>query len=126
MGPVSVTDLAVLDLTDAKVLRTLGVRTGQLIDDEVGLTQQIAEAAHAAGFEGILAPSVALPGRETLVVFPTGLSKLEARRDRIASPPPRLASLLHLVRPSPEVPVSVRSALSWLYAHGAEAIRRRR
>jgi RES domain-containing protein len=126
VGPVHVEDLEVLDLTDPAVLRTLGIRTDQLTDDATGLTQQIASAAHAAGFEGILAPSVALPGRRTLVVFPVGLTKLVAGRDRVTSPPPRLADLLHLVRPAPDVPASVRSFVSWLYAHGSEAIRLRR
>ena len=126
VGPVSVEDLVVLDLTDTAVLRKLGISADQLTDDAVALTQQIAAEAHAVGFEGVLAPSVALPGRRTLVVFPAGLAKLAAGRDRVTSPPPRLADLLHLVRPAPDVPTSVRALLSWLYAHGSEAIRRRR
>jgi hypothetical protein len=50
-----------------------------------------------------------------LVVFGTGLVKLHPGVSRIASPPPRLADLLRLIRPHADVPAGVRALLVSLY-----------
>jgi RES domain-containing protein len=63
VGSVDVTDLVVLDLTDSTVCVALGVTEDDLVADDYTLCQDIAAAAHAAGFDGILAPAAALPGR---------------------------------------------------------------
>ncbi|MGA3145876.1 MAG: RES family NAD+ phosphorylase [Acidimicrobiales bacterium] len=115
VGPADVHDLNALDLTDPNVHQILGVKADQLISYDLTLCHQIADAAHKAGFEGILAPAVALPGRTPLVVFGTGLVKLHPGVSRIASPPPRLADLLRLIRPHADVPAGVRALLVSLY-----------
>lgn len=69
VGRVSV-ELEVLDLTDERVRAHLGLDEGDLIADDYATTQAIAAEARDAGFDGLLAPSAALPGRDTLVVFP--------------------------------------------------------
>ena len=66
IGYVDVDRLAVLDLTDATVLSAIGATEADLLGDDYSLTQRIARAATEAGFEGILAPSAALPGRGPL------------------------------------------------------------
>ena len=57
----------VLDLTDAAVRRRLGVRAGDLVADDWTRTQAVGQAAHGAGFEGILAPGA--DGGTTLAIF---------------------------------------------------------
>ena len=46
-----------LDLTDEAVLRTLGLRTEDLIREDYQLTNEIGEAAHEQGFQAIIARS---------------------------------------------------------------------
>ena len=57
----------VLDLTSASVRRRLGMRAGDLVADDWTRTQAIGQAAHDAGFEGILAPGA--EGGTTLAIF---------------------------------------------------------
>ena len=59
---VDVSDLVVLDLTDPTVCVALGVTEADLVADDYATIGQVAAAAHAAGFDGILAPAAALPG----------------------------------------------------------------
>jgi RES domain-containing protein len=63
----------VLDLTDPRVRSALDVTEANLVGSDSTATQRIAKAAVSAGLEGILAPSAALPGRTTLVVFSRGM-----------------------------------------------------
>lgn len=116
--------LDVLDLTDARVRAHLRIDENDLSGDDYILTQLIASAAERAGFEGVLAPSAVLPGRRTLVVFQTAVRSLAAERSEIRQPPPRLADLIRLVRPHPNVPLSVRERLTAIAATGSGAIRR--
>jgi RES domain-containing protein len=125
VGRVSV-DLKVLDLTDAQVRHHLGISESDLLSDDYTGTQALAAAARDAGFDGILAPAAALPGRQTLVVFVHAFPKVHAERSEIRQPPPRLADLLPLIRPHERVPEAVRRAYRTLATAGAEAIRRRR
>jgi RES domain-containing protein len=126
VGAVDVDGLQVLDLTDPAVTRQLGIDLDDLVGDDYRRTQALADAARAAGFEGLLAPSAALPGRRTLVVFKVGIPRLAFRPSRVRRPPPRLADLLLLIRPHPDVPDAIRRALHALALAGAEAIRRLR
>lgn len=65
----------VLDLTDPATLAALGLRAEDLVTDTWEPTQRLGAAARAAGFEGLLVPSAAGPGRN-LVIFP---DRLDAR-----------------------------------------------
>jgi len=118
--------LEVLDLTSAQVRDHLGITEDDLVGDDYGISQDIAIAAEHAGFEGILAPSAALPGRQTLVVFHRALGSVDPEHSAIRQPPPRVADLLHMIRPHPDVPLSVRHLFAALAAAGSEAIRRLR
>lgn len=126
IGAVAVTDLEVLDLTSAAVQSALVVTEHELIGDDYAATQAVAAAAHQAGFEGLLAPSAALPGRQTLVVFANGMPRVAPEPSHVRQPPPRLTDLLAVIRPRPDVPTAVRRALHAVYLAGSDAIRRRR
>lgn len=119
-------DLDVLDLTDERVRADLHISADDLIGDDYAISQEIAGAAEGAGFEGVLAPSAALPGRRTLVVFPAAFQSLDAERSVVRQPPPRLVDLIGLIRAHPDVPMPVRHRLIALAATGSEAVRRRR
>lgn len=119
-------NLNILDLTDSVVRSNLGVTQDDLVGDDYRLTQEIAAAARAAGFDGILAPSAALPSRTTLVVFSDALSKIIPERSEIRQPPPRLADLLPLIRPHERVPDVVTRLFRTLARAGAEVVRARR
>jgi RES domain-containing protein len=93
VGHVDVTDLEVLDLTDQAVRDLFGVTEADLVRDDYSVTQEIAEQARLAGFGGILAPSAALPGRRTLVVFPSGAASRTPGPSSVRRPPPRMGSL---------------------------------
>lgn len=118
--------LAVLDLTDEAVRAELALAPADLVGDGYHRTQAIAEAAVRAGFDAIRAPSAALPGRATLVVFASGVPKLTARASRVRQPPPRLADRLGSIRPHAQVPEAVRSNLRATAEAGAGAVRQRR
>lgn len=124
VGAADIDDLEVLDLTDEAVRQRLGIDSDDLIGDDYSTTQALAEAARTAGFEGVLAPSAAFPGRRTLVVFDVGMVRLTFQPSRVRRPPPRMADLLMLIRPHPDVPDTVRRALHLLALAGSEAVRR--
>jgi RES domain-containing protein len=90
IGAVDVHGLEVLDLTDDSVRNGLGLDTEDLVGDDYRFTQDLADTVRAAGFQGLLAPSAALPGRRTLVVFEAGMDRLTFRTSRVRRPPPRL------------------------------------
>lgn len=92
MGCVVVKDLHVLDLTREETCRALDLGRGtmasvDLAGEDYVVCQAIAERARAAGFEGIIAPSAALKGEFTLVVFPAGIRKLTVEHSRVQRPP---------------------------------------
>lgn len=62
VGRARVEDLAVLDLTDEHVRAQLDVSEEQLVADDWTRCQALADGARRAGYDGILAPSGALPG----------------------------------------------------------------
>lgn len=125
VGAVDAVDLNVLDLSDPEIRERLGISETDLVGDDHSISQDVAEEA-AHHFDGILSPSAALPGRRTLVVFPSGMAKLAVMSSRLRQPPPRLADLLNDIRLHRDVPSAVRSYLRSLAAAGADAIRRRR
>ncbi|MGQ0616237.1 MAG: RES family NAD+ phosphorylase [Acidimicrobiia bacterium] len=125
VGAVDVAELNVLDLCERGVRAQLGLSEEDLTADDYSLCQAVAEEA-AHHFDGILAPSAALDGRRTLVVFPAGMAELTVVSSRVRQPPPRLADLLHDIRLHRDVPSAVRSYLRSLAAAGADAIRRQR
>jgi RES domain-containing protein len=87
IGRVRVEELEVLDLTDPDMRRQLGVSVRDLTGEDRSLCQEIASAARSAGFDGILAPSAAVRGERTLVVFPSGTSKIREEHSRIQRSP---------------------------------------
>jgi RES domain-containing protein len=125
VGRVSITALAVLDLTDLAVRAALDLTKADLTGDDYTATQQTAAAAAAAGFDGILAPSAALPGRRTLVVFASAAASIREEFSTVRQPPPRLADLLRLIRPHPDTPHGVRDYLARTAALGSAVIRAR-
>jgi RES domain-containing protein len=80
----------VLDLTDPATLAALGLRAEDLVTDNWEPTQRLGAAARAAGFEGLLVPSAAGPGRN-LVIFP-GRLDARSRIRSLGSRPFRLAA----------------------------------
>lgn len=126
IGAVTVRDLVVLDLTSPDVQGALGVSDDDVTGDAYDATQAIAAAARQAGFEGILAPSAALPARQTLVVFAAGMLRVTPEPSHVRQPPPRLVDLLAVVRPHPDVPADVRRTLHAIYLAGSDAIRQLR
>jgi len=124
VGHADVDGLEVLDLTDATVLSTLEISDVDLLGDDYTLAQRIAKAAASAGFGGILAPSAALAGHTTLVVFASGMNAVNAGPSRVRQPPPHIADLLVAVRTHPDMPDTVQGLLRTLGAKGSEAVRR--
>jgi RES domain-containing protein len=59
----------VLDLRDKAVLDAVGVGTPDLRGDDPALTRRIGEAAHAMGYEAVIAPSAAGAG-DVIAIFP--------------------------------------------------------
>jgi RES domain-containing protein len=98
IGRARVENLRVLDLTDPRVRETLGVTDDDLIGDDLTRCQALGEAARAAGFEGVLAPSAALAGEVILVVFPSGTPKLTEEQSRVQRAPARLRTLESRIR----------------------------
>jgi RES domain-containing protein len=98
IGRARVENLRVLDLTDPRVRETLGVSDDDLIGDDFTRCQALGEAARAAGFEGVLAPSAALAGEVILVVFPSGTPKLTEEQSRVQRAPARLRALVSRIR----------------------------
>lgn len=76
----------VLDLTDPTTLAALNLRSEDLQGLDWQPTQRLAAQARAAGFEGLLAPSAAGPGRN-LVIFPDRLDS-RSRIRPVGSPRP--------------------------------------
>jgi len=79
VGAVSVKLKKVLDLTDARVRRRLGVSKKDLADlDDRSLTQAIGILAREAGCDGLLAPSAVAEGAN-LVVFDPGEQRVKRK-----------------------------------------------
>lgn len=109
---VRITGLLALDLTSDDTCRTLGVSSVDLtgVGYEYRLCQSIAARAWQNGHEGILAPSGALPGQRTVVVFDRGIHRLDVERERVTRMPNRLLDLLDRI----PMPSDVRDNLEAL------------
>ncbi len=66
---LELTSSGVLDLSDPKVLEQLGVSAAALLADHVAVTRQIGKQALDAGYEAIIAPSVAHVAGKNFVIF---------------------------------------------------------
>lgn len=60
--------------------------------------QALADDARRAGYDGILAPSGALPGETTLVVFASAIDKVVAEHSRVQRPPIGTVDVLTRIR----------------------------
>lgn len=105
VGRVRVEGLAVLDLTAPDVRDRIGVTDDELTSDDLSLCQAIGDRAREARFEGILAPSAALPDELTLAVFPRGMRRVVEEHSRVQRPPRILLRILRRVR-MPAKPLS--------------------
>lgn len=87
-GAVAVS-MEVLDLTSEAVRRAIGVTLEELLSDDVTAGQEVADWARTHGFEGILAPSAAMEGAQTLAVLdPAVLDQAMVREAAVVQPPP--------------------------------------
>jgi RES domain-containing protein len=98
MSELRVTDLRVLDLTDPELREAFGVSARLLVSNRLGPCQRLAAFVRQwPTFQGILAPSAAIPGMTTLVVFPEGLERVEVMTAAVESPPLQLVHLFERV-----------------------------
>ncbi|HYL59419.1 MAG TPA: RES family NAD+ phosphorylase [Candidatus Acidoferrales bacterium] len=101
IGRARIKELRVLDLTDASVREAIGVSAEELTGDDLARCQEIAQRAQRAGFDGILAPSAALDGQQTLVVFATAMRKVVEQSSGVGQPPAHARRMLRRVRSRP-------------------------
>jgi RES domain-containing protein len=98
VGRALVSELRVLDLTNAMVRDAFGVAESDLVDDDLSPCQQVSDRAHAIGYDGILAPSAALAGQQTLAVFASAMRKAAEEHSRVKQAPPRMRRFSSRVR----------------------------
>lgn len=74
----------VLDLTDAKLRKSIGFTLRDLVEEdwealqkmgEESWTQAIGRGGYVAEFQGLIVPSARNPGGKNIVIFPTRLAK---------------------------------------------------
>lgn len=111
VGRARVEDLVVLDLTETAIREQLGVSEEELTSDAYDRCQALAEQSRLAGLDGVLAPSAALGGEFTLVVFGHAMSKVVAEHSRVQRPPVRMLDVLLQVR----LPAVVAKPMRRLY-----------
>lgn len=102
-GRAQVAGARVLDLTDPATRSALGLLEGDLTGDDYVLCQAVADAARAAGLDGLLAPAAALPGARTLALFlPAVAAGVAVQvRSRVQRAPLDLVDHLGRIRPVP-------------------------
>ncbi len=110
IGKARVAELLVIDLTDVGVRDALGVKEADLKSDDYAACQRIAEEARVAGLDGIVAPSAAMKGEHTLIVFRSGIKKLTEEHSRVQHPPVSMLDMLVRIL----LPKRARNALSKL------------
>jgi len=87
---IRVAGLRVLDLTDPGTVAEVGLTAAELTNDEpeaLAALADLAAWAAAEGFQGLLAPSAAVPGECTLVLFASGLAAITVEEERLSDPP---------------------------------------
>lgn len=100
MSRLQIENLPVVDLTDIAVRRAFGVTATDLAANDYEVCQAIGRLARRAPgrFGGILAPSAAIRGEQTLAVFQGWLEHHVAiKEDHVTHPPPRLLGLFELI-----------------------------
>jgi hypothetical protein len=119
--------LSVLDLTDQHVCEALDVDEQDLVGDDYQRCQLLADAAHAAGLDGVLSPSAGLPGQQTLVVFtgPLDSGRVIIETERVQVPPISVVKLLPRVRAVPAVAAAFEAYAGDLARRPYAAVRRR-
>lgn len=70
----------------------------ELTGDDYAKSQDIADRARTAGFDGILAPSAALHGEFTVVVFTHALHRVTEEHSRVQRTPKTMRSFLRRIR----------------------------
>ena len=89
----------VLDLTDPAVQTALGITSADLVGDDYARCQAVASAARAAGADGLLGPSAAMPGCTTIAIFaPTLPRTVNPQRSRVQRPPASLFRHIGVIR----------------------------
>lgn len=129
VGRVRVRNLRVLDLTDSQVRDRLSIGEEELVGDDYRRCQQLAARARDTGLDGVLAPSAALLGHQTLAVFAHVLNhpeKIVSEHSRVQVPPVTLLDLLPGIRPIGEHAAAVRALFDRLVSEGKHAVRRAR
>lgn len=76
----------------------LDVEEAELTGDDWSRCQQLADDARAVRFDALPAPSGALRGKMTLVLFPHALAKVTAEHSRVQRPPIRMLDVLTRTR----------------------------
>ncbi len=119
--------LSVLDLTDQRTREALEVDEQDLVGEDYQRCQLCADAARAAGLDGVLAPSAGLPGQQTLVVFAGPLDRggVTIETERVQVPPISLVTLLPRIRAVPAVAAAFGAYASELVRRPYGAVRRR-
>jgi RES domain-containing protein len=100
MSTLLIRELPVLDLTDSDVRAQLGVTEADLTSNDCAIPQAITEMVrrNPGHFGGILQPSAAIPGEQTLVVFQERLDEhVEVLEEPVMTPPIRLFGLFELI-----------------------------
>jgi len=89
-----------LDLTNPDVLERLGLEESDLTGEDYGTCQELALGARDAGFDGLIAPSGALAGETTIVVFSPAMRDGRVREDwsRVQRPPRTMLAHLQQIR----------------------------
>jgi hypothetical protein len=100
VGRARTHELVVLDLTKRSVQTLLQLTNDDIAGESYETCRRLAESARAAGFDGLLAPSGALSGETTLVVFADAMREgtVSEERSRIGTPPRRMLAHLHAIR----------------------------
>lgn len=125
IGRVQVSASHILDLTDSQVRSDLGVTEDDLIADDVRTCQDISELAISAGARGILAPSAALKGHRTLVLYwPHVEAVATVETSRVQRIPSTIADVADQIRPLPAAHPEVVRLLRRIASEGRGVIRR--
>lgn len=127
VGRVRVQGLRILDLTDGQILDEIGVEPADLTADDYGVCQALSRLASGSRLDGLLAPSAALPGEQTLAVFAHCLRPpmLTAEHSRVQVPPSTLVDWLQLIRPVPGTAGAMKTLYDELARRGRSALRGR-
>lgn len=127
IGRVHVVSLRVLDLTNPDVSQSLGLRANDLTGDDVAACQDVSDLAAEAGAQGLLAPSAALPGHKTLVIYAPYLKAVTTvETSRVQRMPTTVADVMEDIRPVPSAQREVLDLFRKVAEGGRATLRRLR